>query len=299
MLTAVILAGCAPEGPHKPTLDGGLPAEGPGMTYDIIRPVFQKNCTPCHTFDYSYSSIAPLAKDGKNSLVYKYIIDKKPREMPPPDSQQSREMSNKDRELIANWVLGGARGPNSNPRTTEVIPVVQPLIPKNSTECFKCHGGGGRSTISIIPSLAGLPKEYIIQQLMHFREGTRTDITLDRMNEIATGLTTDEIEKYASYYSSIARTKKGVTLQPLTDEKTAYAQIIMRAESCNSCHDPNSGISAPQIINQNEGYLRTQLVAFRTGHRPSPTTMEPIAKGLTPDEINILAIWLSQGAPKP
>lgn len=269
------------------------------IAYSHVQPILEKRCTPCHTFGYNYTAIFPLANRGKESLAFKYVVERSPREMPPPDSQQSREITNDERQLIASWILGGAGNDSPQSSTTAVqVEKPAPVFPKNTRECWQCHGGGGHSVISVVPSLAGLPKQYLQQQLLSYRSGRRKDISLGRMNDIAKQLTNKEIENYSAYYSEMQPARRGASLQTLTEDRLRQAEIIMRLQSCNSCHNPNSGLLAPQLEGQSQGYLESQLNAYRTGRRHSPTMMEPVARSLTPAEINILSIWLSQGRPR-
>lgn len=75
--------------------------------------------------------------------------------------------------------------------------------------CGYCHlpTGDGRSENA---SLAGLPKDYIVAQMRHFADGSRTSSVGGRaptalMVKIAKAATDSEIEAAASYFSSLGR----------------------------------------------------------------------------------------------
>ena len=57
--------------------------------------------------------------------------------------------------------------------------------------CANCHGTDGRTTEgSAIPSLVGMPKDYMVLQLKAFKDGTRPATV---MHQITKGLTEAQI----------------------------------------------------------------------------------------------------------
>ena len=69
--------------------------------------------------------------------------------------------------------------------------------------CANCHGTEGRTTEgSSIPSLAGMPKDYMVLQMKAFKEGTRPATV---MHQLSKGLTDAQIQTIASYYAAIPR----------------------------------------------------------------------------------------------
>ena len=69
--------------------------------------------------------------------------------------------------------------------------------------CANCHGTDGRATEgSAIPSLAGMPREYILAQMKAFRDGSRPATV---MHQLTKGLTDQQIETAATYFSSLKR----------------------------------------------------------------------------------------------
>jgi cytochrome c553 len=69
--------------------------------------------------------------------------------------------------------------------------------------CANCHGTDGRTIDgSAIPSLVGMPKEYMIRQMDAFKNGKR-EATV--MHQITKGLTAEQIEAVANYYASTKR----------------------------------------------------------------------------------------------
>jgi cytochrome c553 len=69
--------------------------------------------------------------------------------------------------------------------------------------CANCHGTEGRTIDgSAIPSLAGMPREYMVAQIKAFREGTRPATV---MHQLAKGLTEEQVQSVATYFSNIKR----------------------------------------------------------------------------------------------
>ena len=62
--------------------------------------------------------------------------------------------------------------------------------------CFACHGPGGVSTGPSIPSIGGLPEEFLVDKMMAYKED-RQYATI--MNRIMRGYTKAEIESMSKY----------------------------------------------------------------------------------------------------
>jgi len=74
-----------------------------------------------------------------------------------------------------------------------------------------------------------------------------------------------------------------------------------KAETCIACHGA-SGVSqapeTPSLAGQPESFLQWQLVYFRSGTRKS-AVMQPLAAGLTDDDIRVLSKHFASMAPPP
>jgi cytochrome c553 len=66
-----------------------------------------------------------------------------------------------------------------------------------ASSCAACHGTNGHS-VGGLPSLAGVDKSYIIEQMQQFVSGERSSTV---MKSHATGYTTEEIELMAEFFS--------------------------------------------------------------------------------------------------
>ncbi len=98
------------------------------------------------------------------------------------------------RLLLASLLAGGAAA----------LPPVQaqgadPSLGRNlSAACANCHGTGGQS-VSGMPALAGLNKDYVVKQMKDFRSGARPATI---MHQISKGYTDEQIEAMAGYFAA-------------------------------------------------------------------------------------------------
>ncbi len=94
--------------------------------------------------------------------------------------------------------------PDSHPTMPDIV--ANGRFPK-VWACALCHYPNGKGRPENAP-IQGLPKEYFMQQLYDFREGRRASAQQRKFNTntmitIALGMTDEEIEQAAEYYSSM------------------------------------------------------------------------------------------------
>ena len=69
----------------------------------------------------------------------------------------------------------------------------------NAAMCANCHGSEGRTVEkSAVPALAGLPREYFIQQMQAYKDGSRKATV---MHQISKGFSDAQIASMADYFS--------------------------------------------------------------------------------------------------
>lgn len=66
--------------------------------------------------------------------------------------------------------------------------------------CVGCHGPEGIARVSSYPSIAGLPQEYIEEQLNAYRSGERDN---PMMGSVARNLSDEAIEALSHYFASL------------------------------------------------------------------------------------------------
>jgi len=138
------------------------------------------------------------------------------------------------------------------------------------TVCAACHGSDGNSTNAANPSLAGQQAQYITLQLMHFKNGIRSNPVMAAM---AANLTAEDMQALGAYFA--AQTPKGLAAKdPVL---AAAGQKLFRGgdaasgtPACAACHAPSgSGIPIryPRLSGQYADYTFAQLQAFKAGQR--------------------------------
>ncbi|OGA73459.1 MAG: hypothetical protein A3G81_06065 [Betaproteobacteria bacterium RIFCSPLOWO2_12_FULL_65_14] len=65
--------------------------------------------------------------------------------------------------------------------------------------CATCHGTDGRTVNPAVVSLAGLPKDLIVQRMKEFRDGKRPATI---MHQLAKGYTDQQTEMIAAHFAA-------------------------------------------------------------------------------------------------
>lgn len=70
-----------------------------------------------------------------------------------------------------------------------------------SKGCVECHGPRGYSVdVNMVPKIAGMDRQYVIDQLLAFQSGKRQNVI---MSPVAATLTSDDILALATFVSSV------------------------------------------------------------------------------------------------
>lgn len=152
--------------------------------------------------------------------------------------------------------------------------------------CSACHGEDGNSRLENIPSLAGQPAFFILNQLFLMREGVRK---VELMAPIVKDLKDDDLSALAEHFSKLP--------PKASDEKTDPALVkrgeeIAKHRRCDSCHLPSLGgqDQIPRLAKQRVDYLIVSLKAFRDTTRPGgDTAMSANLAGASDDDLVALA----------
>jgi sulfide dehydrogenase cytochrome subunit len=69
-----------------------------------------------------------------------------------------------------------------------------------AASCANCHGTDGHAVQgSAVPGLAGMPRDYMVQQLRAFRDGSRPATV---MHQIAKGFSEPQVQALAGYFAA-------------------------------------------------------------------------------------------------
>ncbi len=136
-------------------------------------------------------------------------------------------------------------------------------------QCAACHGEDGNSRIENIPSLAGQPEFFVMNQLFLMREGVRR---IDAMVPFVRELKDDELQGLASHYSKLAPKPSGEAIDAALAKRGAVLSTSLR---CASCHLPSLAgqEQMPRLAKQRLDYLIHSLREFRDNKRSGADTM--------------------------
>jgi cytochrome c553 len=175
-----------------------------------------------------------------------------------------------------------------------------PVAGKTSSYlCQGCHGEVGLSVEDLIPNLAGQYASYIAKQLRNFQSGERTHQIMSAMSKT---ISDTELINIAAYFSSQNKMQgNGKGGNPVAENLFLKGDASRDIPPCQSCHGMNGKGQAPDISTypviggQHKGYLRAQLMHWRSGERSNSPggVMNKVAKSLTDQEIDALTDYLS------
>ena len=169
--------------------------------------------------------------------------------------------------------------------------------------CGACHGEGGVSSSSLIPTLAGMDAVVIYKQLDDYRSGKRL---WGVMNAIARALSVQDSADVAGYFAGRADGLRPVAGEGIPRggrslrQSNPTVRIIFAGDPgrgippCAACHGPGAHkLGAPALQGQHAAYIERQLAAFAQGLRQNDINeqMRAIAAELTPEEMHTLAVY--------
>ena len=153
-------------------------------------------------------------------------------------------------------------------------------------QCAACHGKDGVSELEKVPSLAGQPDFFILNQLVLMREGVRP---IEQMAAIVKELTDGEIQALAAHFAKLA---------PRASEEKVNAELAKRGAAlsvrlrCGSCHGPNLAgeMQMPRLARQRIDYMSAAMKDYRDNKRAgADTAITAVIFGLSDADIDALA----------
>lgn len=144
----------------------------------------------------------------------------------------------------------------------------QPGIELLARTCNACHGVAGVSAGLSMPSIGGLPRDYLQRVMKQWKYGERSGITMPR---IVKGLSDDEINALAAHF---ARQPWVPVPQPAVPERLAQGRAAV-FKVCTDCHGMTGGdpdVDAPPLNGQWARYMELEVEKylspdFRMPHR--------------------------------
>ncbi|HIG65220.1 MAG TPA: cytochrome c4 [Methyloprofundus sp.] len=199
-----------------------------------------------------------------------------------------------------------------------------------SGSCASCHGADGNSMMPLFPKLAEQNEDYLVKQLEAFKDGSRSDTT---MNSMVVGLSEQDMQDIAAFYAaqavsenplpqvnpddlddidddnSLSESAKTAAKQALQDRQKALmtmgydvyrnGNLDNEISACIACHGPNGEgnepAAFPALKGQHAGYLAKTLTDFKTDKRSNnpDNMMHMIAKKMNEEEITAISYYVS------
>jgi sulfide dehydrogenase cytochrome subunit len=165
-------------------------------------------------------------------------------------------------------------------------------------QCNGCHGPGGVSESTDVPTLAGFPEFVHVDALYVYQDEARpcaeseyrhgdTGRPATTMCAIAAELSEDDIDELAAAYAELDYVKAKQDF----DAGLAEAGKAVHDEHCDKCHSDagtNAEDEAGMLGGQMMGYLETAMAQFMDGSREQPKKMKEKMDLLSADDASAL-----------
>ncbi len=160
------------------------------------------NCTMCHGAQGMSRSDAPNLAGQYPEVIRKQLVDYKNEDRANPIMVAlSKNLSEQDMSDLAAYYASLPKARTAPTTYDETLPALvrvgDPM--RNIAPCISCHGGVDQKLGA--PWLEGMPKQYLVQQLLAFKEGTRRNDGQQQMRNVARLMTVEEIEAVSAFYA--------------------------------------------------------------------------------------------------
>lgn len=152
--------------------------------------------------------------------------------------------------------------------------------------CGACHGEDGNSHNEKIPSLAGQPEFFILNQLFLMREGVRQ---VEAMTPYVKDLSDADIGGLAEHFAGLEPKPSGEPIDTSLAQHGAELAVTLR---CVSCHLPTLAgrEQMPRLAKQRIDYLIDTLKAYRDNARAgADSAMTAVVIGVPDADLAALA----------
>ena len=165
-------------------------------------------------------------------------------------------------------------------------------------DCNGCHGPGGVSEHTDMPTIAGFPEFVHVDALYVYQDEARpcaeseyrhgdTSRPATTMCAIAAELSEDDIDEIAAAYAELDYVKAKQDF----DAGLAAAGKAVHDEHCDKCHsDEGTNVEdeAGMLGGQMMGYLDSAMAEFLDGSRDQPKKMKEKMDLLSADDVTAL-----------
>jgi cytochrome c553 len=135
------------------------------------------------------------------------------------------------------------------------------------TNCVRCHGVNGVSTVPEAPNLAGQRAVYLFREMRAYQSGARSNI---EMSDAVHFLSADALVDAAAYYASLDPAPPVTTAEAPRPDPVEVGKVA--AAGCAGCHG-EGGVSKtpgmPSLAGLGPQYIVAALRAYKSGQRKS------------------------------
>jgi cytochrome c553 len=160
---------------------------------------------------------------------------------------------------------------------------------KRAETCVACHGPNGNSVVPLFPILAGQTARYTYLQLKDFKEGRRSEPTMQSFIE---KLSRDDMLDLAAYF---AAQKPRLPSFKVNAAKARRGKAKSEEVLCTMCHlgGFKGQNEIPRVAGQHYEYVVKQMKDFRHARRTNDAgNMASVSKTLSDKDIEDLAHYL-------
>ncbi len=176
-------------------LDGTSDAVGRGATLAL-------NCTICHGAQGMSVSNAPNLAGQYPEVVVKQLLDYKSGKRSSSIMQAlAKSLSDRDMRDLGSYYAYLPKARTAPTTYDEALPALvrvgDPM--RNIAPCISCHGGVDQKLGA--PWIEGMPKEYLVAQLVAFKSSSRKNDSEAQMRNMVRTMTSKEMDEVASFYA--------------------------------------------------------------------------------------------------
>lgn len=169
--------------------------------------------------------------------------------------------------------------------------------------CTICHGDEDRAgRDAYYPRIAGKPAGYLFNQLRNFRDGQRY---YQAMAILLENLSDEYLLEIAQYFSSLKYPYPEPAANTLLPAEIESVETLIHSgaperdiPACSACHGKaltGTKPFIPSLLGLPQAYIAAQFGGWRNGgvmRGQTPDCMSEIARKLSQEEVNALAMWL-------
>jgi cytochrome c553 len=187
--------------------------------------------------------------------------------------------------LALGWLMGAA--------STALAGLLDTPGYTKAVTCSACHGANGNSRSESMPILAGINVAYFKKAIEDYAAGRRASPEMEPFAKQVKLLGVDEI---ATFFAAQKREPS-----PGKPDRAAVDRGRAASTVCATCHGPEGQGDAPKLVpaiaGQPAGYLRNQLLLFKTDKRspgdPALIQLKSVLKAISDETLADLAAYYS------